>query len=280
MKPAPFEMQRPTRLEDALALLAGEPDARVIAGGQSLVPMMNLRLVSPALLVDLSRIDDLAGIAVHGECLRIGAMTRQHLLLEHELVERHAPLIARAMPHVGHVQTRNRGTVGGSIAHADPSAELPVAMVALDAVLHASRHGAHRAVPASEFFQGVLTTCLEPGEILTHIEIPLAPPGTRAHFTEFARRHGDFAIAACGVQFVPGASRLQAALGGVGPTPHRCAALEAALASSGFARSAVGEAVERELAGLEPMDDLHADASLRLQLARTALTRSLMEVLP
>ena len=280
MKPAAFDMRRPTSLEDALSLLAGEPDSRVIAGGQSLVPMMNLRIVAPALLVDLNGIESLAGITVHGDKLRIGAMTRQHLLLGHELVSRHAPLLGRAMPHVGHVQTRNRGTVGGSLAHADPSAELPLVMVTLDAVMHARSHDSSRAIAAREFFQDVLTTCLEPGEILTHVEIPLAPPGTRACFIEFARRHGDFAIASCAMQFLPGTSKLQAGLGGISSTPYRCAALETALASCGFARDKIGEAIEHELSSARPMKDLQADATLRLQLARTALTRCLTEILP
>ena len=284
MKPSAFDYERPTQLAEVLALLERHgADARVIAGGQSLVPLMNLRMVAPAVLVDLNRVAGLAGIALQDGRLRIGAMTRQHLLLTDALVAAHAPLLARAMPHVGHVQTRNRGTVGGSLSHADPSAELPVSMVALDAVMRVSSTGGERTIPARSFFEDILTTGLLPGEVLTAIDIPLAPPGTRVAFTEFARRHGDFAIASCAAQFVPGGPRggqLDVALGGVANIPHFCAGLCAALAAAGFARDAIGDAVAREVAALSPMEDLHADAALRSQLARVALTDCLKEVLP
>lgn len=283
MKPAAFQMERPAGLADALALLAQHgADGRAIAGGQSLVPMMNLRIVSPLVLVDLNRVGELSGIRLDGATLRIGAMTRQHQLLSDPLVAQHAPLVARAMPHVGHVQTRNRGTLGGSLAHADPSAELPVTMVALGAVMHVRSSATHRRLAARDFFEDMLTTALQPGELLTEIEIPVAPPGTRAYFTEFARRHGDFAIASCAAQFVPadGQSRLEVALGGVGNVPHWCGGLADSLAAAGFVRSAVDEAVEREIALLSPTQDVHADVALRTQLARVALTNCLQEVLP
>ncbi|MDO8277504.1 MAG: FAD binding domain-containing protein [Burkholderiaceae bacterium] len=283
MKPAEFHMERPGGLAEALALMAQHgADGRAIAGGQSLVPMMNLRIVSPMVLVDLNRVAELSGIRLEGATLRVGAMTRQHQLLSDPLVAQHAPLVARAMPYVGHVQTRNRGTIGGSLAHADPSAELPVTMVALGAVLHVHSANAHRRIAALDFFEDMLTTALQPGELLTEIEIPVAPAGTRACFTEFARRHGDFAIASCAAQFVPagGQPRLEVALGGVGNVPHYCGALAESLALAGFARSAVDEAVEREIALLSPTQDLHADVALRTQLARVALTKCLKEILP
>ena len=192
MKPAPFEIERPTRLDDVLRLLAANTgDARVIAGGQSLVPLMNLRMATPSLLIDLNRVEALQGIRVDGPWLRIGAMTRQQRLLSDPLIAAHAPLLARALPHIGHVQTRNRGTIGGSLAHADPSAELPVCMVALGATLSVGSASGGRTIPAREFFTDILSTTLQPDEVLVEIAIPRAPPGTRAWFIEFARRHGD-----------------------------------------------------------------------------------------
>ena len=283
MKPAPFELERPTRLGDVLALLSKHGgDARLIAGGQSLVPLMNLRMATPALLIDLNRVEGMAGIRLDGAWLRVGAMTRQQQLMSDPLIAAHAPLIAKAMPHIGHVQTRSRGTLGGSLAHADPSAELPVAMVALGAVLTLRSAKADRTIAARDFFEDVLSTALQPTELLVEIAIPVAPPGTRATFVEFARRHGDFAITSCAMQYVPDAKapRLGAALGGVGNVPHHCAGLVAAMSAARYARTAIERAVDDEVALLNPLQDLQADATLRRQLARVALTNCLNEVLP
>jgi CO/xanthine dehydrogenase FAD-binding subunit len=283
MKPALFDFERPTRLDVVLALLAEHgADARVIAGGQSLVPLMNLRMVMPSLLIDLNRVEGMSGIRLEGKVLLIGAMTRQHLLLTDPLVAEYAPLVARAMPHVGHEQTRNRGTIGGSLVHADPSAELPVIMVALGATLHVRSAQVARMIAARDFFEDVLSTGLLPGEVLTQIEIPVAPVGARVAFREFARRHGDFAITSCAAQYWPDPSQpqIEVALGGVGRVPHFCRGLAAALAAAHFDRAAVAFAVEQEVATLSPMEDMHADAALRSQLARVALTDCLMEILP
>ena len=283
MKPAPFEIERPTRLDDVLRLLAANTgDARVIAGGQSLVPLMNLRMATPSLLIDLNRVEALQGICVDGPWLRIGAMTRQQRLLSDPLIAAHAPLLARALPHIGHVQTRNRGTIGGSLAHADPSAELPVCVVALGATLSVGSASGGRTIPAREFFTDILSTTLQPDEVLVEIAIPRAPPGTRAWFIEFARRHGDFAIASCAAQFVadPRSPRLEVALGGVGSIPHCCTGLVAALAAAGFSRANLAQVIESEVALLSPLEDLQADAVLRRQLARVALNGCLTEILP
>jgi carbon-monoxide dehydrogenase medium subunit len=182
VKPSYFEMARPGELNEVLDLLAAHTDAKVLAGGQSLVPMMNLRLVQPEFLIDLSRVDGLSEISVADGELRIGAMVRQKALLGNPLIERHAPLIAAAMPHVGHLQTRNRGTVGGSIAHADPAAELPLVVAALDgALVVQSRRGA-RKIPANAFFMDALTTALEADELLTEIRLPSPRIGVRVAF--------------------------------------------------------------------------------------------------
>ena len=204
MKPAPFEYFRPDTLDEALALLAEHEDAKPLAGGQSLVPMLNFRLARPAALVDLAEIDELAGVRVEDGTLVVGAMTRQWDL-EHSSDA--FPLLREALAHVGHTATRCRGTVGGSLAHADPTAELPVCALALGAELVTSR----RVIPAEEFFVSVFTTALEPDELLVEVRFP-APAGPTA-FLEHAHRHGDFAV----VCVARAGDRV--AVGGVGPTP-------------------------------------------------------------
>lgn len=175
MKPMPFELHRPSDMQTVLALLNEHgSDARLIAGGQSLVPMMNLRLVSFEHLIDLNSVTDLSGVELQGEVLRIGAMTRQQSLLREPLLARHAPLLAAALPHIGHLQTRSRGTVGGSLAHADPSAELPLCMVTLGARVKLASTGGDRELQAREFFQGVLSTDMAPDEVITAIDVPIA----------------------------------------------------------------------------------------------------------
>ena len=204
MKPAPFEYHRPGTLGEALALLADDPDAKPLAGGQSLVPMLNFRLGRPSALIDLNRIPELAGIRVEDGALVVGAMTRQWDL-EHS--EHAFPLLRDALRHVGHTATRCRGTVGGSLVHADPTAELPVCALGLGAELVTSR----RAIPAEEFFVSVFMTALEPGELLVEVRFP-EPAGPTA-FAEVAHRDGDFAV----VCVARAGERI--ALGGVGATP-------------------------------------------------------------
>jgi carbon-monoxide dehydrogenase medium subunit len=204
VKPAPFAYHRPSTLDEALALLAGDPDAKPLAGGQSLVPMLNFRLARPSALVDLAGIPELVGIRVENGALVVGAMTRQWDLEHSPDV---FPLLRAALGHVGHTATRCRGTVGGSVVHADPTAELPVCALALGAVLVTSR----RTIPVEEFFVSVFTTALEPGELLVEIRFP-APTGPAA-FEEVAHRDGDFAV----VCVARAGERI--AVGGVGATP-------------------------------------------------------------
>ncbi len=197
MKPASFEYHDPTSVSETTALLGalGE-EARVLAGGQSLVPLMNFRLARPAHLVDLGRVAALDFLAVEGAELRIGAMTRQRVLERSGTVAAGWPLLREAAGFIGHVQIRNRGTVGGSLAHAFPSAELPLAMVTLGAVLLLQRESGERAVAAEEFFLGTMTTVLEPGELLREVRVPETAPGSGVSFQEVSRRYGDFALAA------------------------------------------------------------------------------------
>jgi CO/xanthine dehydrogenase FAD-binding subunit len=277
MKPAAFDMARPQTVAEALTLLAENADAKLLAGGQSLVPVMNFRLLAPGLLIDLNRISSLSGIELQGERLDIGAMTRQADVLAHPLVARHAPLLAKAVPHIGHVQTRSRGTIGGSLAHADASAELPLVMVALDAQLTLQSRNVERSVAARAFFTDAMTTVLAADELLTRVSIPIAPRGARTGFRELARRHGDFAIVAVAAQYTP--PHLAVAVGGLEAVPRFCAGLVAELAQCGFARDRLGDLVRAELADAQPLSDLQADGEYRRRLAEVLLERTLEDVL-
>jgi CO/xanthine dehydrogenase FAD-binding subunit len=235
VKPAPFEYAAPRSVEEAMSLL-GE-DVAPLAGGQSLVPLLNFRIARPALVVDLNGIDSLAGLKVEGSTLRIGALTRQSVLERSPVVADRWPLLRQAVRFAGHPQTRSRGTVGGSVAHADPAAELPAALLALEAVFHLRSPRSTRTVAARDFFLGPLTTGLEPGELLVEIEVPALPAGARTAFVEHARTHGDFATA--GAAVVLGTDRAAAiAVLGVEGKPTRVRAAEDALRGGASFREA------------------------------------------
>jgi 2-furoyl-CoA dehydrogenase FAD binding subunit len=268
MKPSPLRLLRPDSVAEALRLLRehGE-EARPIAGGQTLVAMLNLRVAAPAVLVDLNRIAELAGITEESGWLRIGAMTRQKALLEDPRIAAAAPLLAAAARHIGHAQIRNRGTIGGSLAHADPAAELPLAMAVLDAVLTLRREDAEREVPMRGFVLGALTTALAPDEILAAIAVPVAPPGTRAAFREIARRHGDYAIVAAAAQRGPGG--ITAGIGGLADRPLVASAPDAAAL-----RAALGARID----AAEALSDLQASGGYRRHLAGVLMDDCLEEV--
>ncbi|MGQ9367071.1 FAD binding domain-containing protein [Azospirillum sp. ST 5-10] len=218
MKPAPFDYLRPGSLAEALAALAEDgEDARVVAGGQSLMPMLNMRLVQPRRLIDLARLEELRVLEVRDGALTVGAAVTQAEVLARPTLAREVPLLAAALPWVGHFQTRNRGTLCGSVAHADPSAEIPLVLAALDGevVLRSARRS--RRVPAAAFAVGPLSTVREPDEIVEAVRFPLLPPGRRCAFREVAMRHGDFAIVACAA--VVGDDGLRLAVGGVADRP-------------------------------------------------------------
>ncbi len=225
MKPAPFAYASPTTLDEALALVGDE--SRPLAGGQSLVPMLNFRLARPERLVDLERVEGLAALREDGGSLRIGAMTR-HAAIEHSpLVAEGWPLLRQAVALVGHPQIRSRGTIGGSLAHADPKAELPVALAALGARYHVRSARGARTIAALDLALGPLMTTLAPDELLVEIEVPALPPGARTAFVERARTHGDFAIAGVAAVRAPGHAAI--ALLGAALKPVRAPAIEAAL---------------------------------------------------
>lgn len=225
MKPAPFDYVSPTTLDDALALL--DEDSRPLAGGQSLVPMLNFRLARPQRLVDLERVAGLDRLEADGDVLRIGAMTRQAALERSPLVAERWPLLRQAVRLVGHPQIRSRGTVAGSVAHADPKAELPVALAALDARYHVRSTRAARTVAAADLAVGPLMTTLAPDELLVEIEVPAPPAGARSAFVEHARTHGDFAVAGVAALVAPGHAAI--ALLGAAPRPVRADEIEAAV---------------------------------------------------
>jgi carbon-monoxide dehydrogenase medium subunit len=282
MKPAQFEYRCPDTLDEALAIFAElGSDAKALAGGQSLVPAMNFRLARPEVLVDLNRLDPLAYIH---ECadggLRIGAMTRQRSAERSPAVASRASLLSEAMPWVAHPQIRNRGTVGGSLAHADPAAELPAVMVALDARVVLQSRTATRTVPAQGFFTGILSTVLGPDELLTEIQIPARPARTGAAFMELARRHGDFALVGVAVAMVldegGDCSSARIVLLSVGDGPvlatRAMAALVGSVPTAPRIEEAARLAAETEI---DPPSDIHATSAYRRQLAKVLVRRAL-----
>ena len=270
MKPAAFAYDDPRELDEVLGLLAREgEDVKVLAGGQSLVPLLNFRLARPDRLVDLNRVEELAYLRRDGDVLRVGALARHADLERSEDVASGWPLLAQAARHVGHPQIRSRGTVCGSVAHADPAAELPVALAALDARFHVRSTRGVRTLSAEELFLGFLTTSLEPDELLVEIEVPAAPPGSGSAFVEHARTHGDFALG--GAAAVVGGGEARLALLAAGPAPVRARGAEAVLASGGTFDDAADAAVaELELGG----EDADWRRALLRELSRRALERA------
>jgi CO/xanthine dehydrogenase FAD-binding subunit len=240
MKPAPFDYAAPRSLDEALGLLGDE--SKPLAGGQSLVPLLNFRLARPELLVDLNRLPGLAHLRRSGGVLHIGTLTRQATLERSDLVHNHWPLLSQAVRHAGHAQTRSRGTVGGSAAHADPTAELPVALTALGATFHVQSKRGMRTLGANEFFISTLVSAVEPDELLVEIDVPALPDGARTAFVEYAPTHGDFAVAGAAVVRAPDACAI--ALLGAATTPVRLPVAEKALTDGADAREVSTIAVE------------------------------------
>ena len=282
MKPAPFAYVDPETIEEAVALLTAHGDeGKLLAGGQSLLPVMNFRLAQPAVLIDLNRVDALLGIAQEDGSLRIGAMTRQGALERWVAGRREWGMLAEALALVGHAAIRSRGTIGGSIAHADPAAELPAALLALNGEVVARGPSGERTIPGAEFFLGPLTTALQPEEILTEIRLPSLPAGASWGFQEVARRHGDFALVGAAAVVARGerghVAEVRLTLFAVGDTPVRATEAEQALAGGEPTSERIEEAARLVGPGLSPSDDLHATAGYRAHVAGVLSERALSQ---
>jgi carbon-monoxide dehydrogenase medium subunit len=280
MKPSPFDYRRPDTLDEAIALLAqNEGDAQAIAGGQSLMPMLAFRVVSPRLLVDINRIPDLARIAIEPDGITLGALVRWRDIERDTRLSVAHPLLRAGIAHVAHYQIRNRGTVGGSLAHADPAAEMPGLAVTCDAAIDIAGPNGRRTVKATEFFLGPLTTALNPGELIVSVRLPAWKAERRWAFEEFARRRGDFALAGVALFYdVDAAGRVEKAnVGaiGVGDTPVRLRAVEKVLLGRAVDLATIREASAASASDVEPPSDIHASSDYRRALLATLLERAL-----
>ncbi|WP_088344604.1 MULTISPECIES: xanthine dehydrogenase family protein subunit M [Rhodomicrobium] len=282
MKAAAFNYARAASVDEAVQMLVrGGGGAKLLAGGQSLLPALNLRLMSLDLLVDITGIAALRGIRVEGGTLKIGAMTRHADLLTSPEIAAHAPLLAKAIAHVAHPAIRNRGTIGGNLAHADPASELPACMLALGATLVIQGPSGQRRVQAADFFLGLYQTALAPDEILIAIELPALASGERAFFHEYARRMGDYAIVGLAAQGKPAGDRIDAlrlVYFGVGERAGSCPAA-ARILQQRHSPAILAEAQAALAADLQPQNDHQASAAMRLHLARTLLARCVNELL-
>lgn len=283
MKPAPFDYYAPASQEEALHLLAqhGE-DAKLLAGGQSLIPLLNLRLAKPRALIDLNALQELSYIRASDGRLAIGAMTRQRALERSPEVAQRLPMLRTAMEWIAHPQVRNRGTIGGSLAHADPAAELPALALAHDATLTIiDSRGARRSLQPQEFFVTYLTTALQPDDLLTEVSFPALPPRTGWSFMEIARRHGDFALAGvCATVTLDARGRCldsRLVLFGVGATPVRAAAAERALLAQRPDGPTIEAAAAEAAQEIDPPGDVHATAAYRCHVAGVLVRRALTE---
>ena len=281
MKLPPFDYACPTTLPEAVQLLAGHGgEAKALAGGQSLVPMLAFRLAQPALLVDLRKLADLRGIRISENGVALGAMVRWREILDDARLRTAHPLLLAAVEHVAHYQIRNRGTVGGSMAHADPAAEMPGIAVACEAKIAVAGKAGARVIEAADFFQGPLMTALQADEIITEIRLPLWPAKRRFGFQEFARRRGDFAMAAAAVFYDDdGGKARNAHVGaiGVADRPLRLKAAEDAINGSSIDEGVIAKAEAAASASVDPDDDIHASGAYRKALIGVMVERALRE---
>lgn len=279
MKPPVFDYIAPTSIEAAVAALAeAGGEAKVLAGGQSLMPMLNFRLLRPSILVDINRIAGLSFITETADSIRIGALTRHFALETSSLIAEHLPVLSAAMTHVAHLAIRNRGTIGGSLSHADPAAELPMMALLLDAELHVAAVSGPRTVAAHGFFLDTMTVALDGAEILTEIVLPKLPLQTGWGFEEVARRHGDFALAAVAVILTLSGGKIaqaRIALTGVGPTALRATEVEQILIGQSLDGDVTARAIAAVRDAIEPETDLHASSDYRRHLAGVLTSRAL-----
>jgi carbon-monoxide dehydrogenase medium subunit len=282
MEASAFSYARATSVENAIELLVAHGErAKVLSGGQSLMPAMNLRLVAPELIVDIGDLNELRGIAVRGGILTIGALTRHADLLKSPEIATHAPLLTDAIAHVAHPAIRNRGTIGGSLAQADPASELPACMVALNATIVIIGPAGERRVPAKGFFTGIYDTVLSPQELLVAVELPVARKNSQHFFCEFARRHGDYAIVGIAAQAVMEngiLTDLRPVFFAVGDRPVMVNA-GAKLLKTAVTSALLSEALEGLNEELDPPEDQQASSSMRRHLAKVLLARCVSSLL-
>jgi len=279
MKLPPVGYEVPATAAEAVELLAEHLDeASVLAGGQSLIPLLALRLARPAVLIDINGIAELAGVSAADGWVTIGAMTREYVAEESGTVAEAVPLLADALPLIGHEAIRSRGTIGGSLAHADPAAELPAVARALDAEFVVRGPAGERVVPAAEWFEGYLTTARRPDELLAQVRFPAAGPGTGTSFGEVARRHGDFAIVGLAASLTLSGgviSDARLAFAGLSDVPVRAAAAEGVLAGERPSAGLFDEAARRATGDIDPPADLHGSSDYRKKVAATLVRRGL-----
>jgi aerobic carbon-monoxide dehydrogenase medium subunit len=279
MKLPQFDYEAPTTVSEAQQLLADHADqASVLAGGQSLIPLLALRLARPAVLIDINGVAELAGVSATGGWVAIGAMTREYVAEESEAVADALPLLAAALPLIGHEAIRSRGTIGGSLAHADPAAELPAVARALDAEFVLRGPSGERVVRAADWFEGYLTTSRGPDELLVEVRFPAARPGTGSSFQEVARRHGDFAIVGLAASLTLSGGVIddaRLAFAGVSDVPVRAAGAEDLLVGESPSADLFAEAARLATADLDPPADLHGSAEYRKKVAATLVRRGL-----
>ena len=278
MKPAKFEYHVPASVEEALQILARyQGEARVLAGGQSLVPMMNFRLATPAAIVDLNRVAGLAEVGEANGVVTIGAMVRQRRIEFAPVIAEKLPLLSAATRWIGHLPTRTRGTIGGSIAHADPAAEIPMILQVLEGEVVVRAPQGERRIAAPDLFLSPLTTSLAPDEVIIEVHFPTMPPGASYAIEEFARRKGDFAIAAISVMLVRDGERCtmaRLATAGIGPVTVRLRDAEAILEERGLGDAAIAAAAEKAAELVEPMSDQHGSADYRRHLTGVLTRRA------
>jgi carbon-monoxide dehydrogenase medium subunit len=279
MKLPDFEYRVPETIAEALTVLAQHQDeANLLAGGQSLIPLLALRLAHPAVLIDINRLDELSGVSVTDGWVAIGALTREYMAEESPTVAEAVPLLAAALPLIGHEAIRSRGTIGGSLAHADPAAELPAVARALDAEFVVRSESGERVIPAAEWFEGYLTTSRLPEEIVVEVRFPVAEPGTGVAFQEVARRHGDFAMVglASSLTLTDGTiTDARLAFSGVADVPVRAAEAERLLIDQQPSAELFAEAARRAAEPLDPPADLHGSSDYRKKVAATLVRRGL-----
>jgi aerobic carbon-monoxide dehydrogenase medium subunit len=279
MKPRAFAYEAPATLDEAIALLSSDPGAKPIAGGQSLMPLLAFRLAAPSLLVDLRRLPGLDAIDIGDDGVRLGAKVRWRDIESDRRLARAHPLLQAAVAHIAHYQIRNRGTVGGSLAHADPAAELPGIAVTCDAEIIAAGHDGTRSIPAAEFFTGPLTTGLRSDEIITELRLPYWPATRRWGFQEFSLRQGDFALAGIALYYdedaTGRASNSHVGAISVGGRPCRLLPVEVALDGQVVDEEVIRAAARAAASAVDPPQDLHASAEYRRALVATLLERAL-----